>query len=276
MENSFEEPEISFHEMSNVASFLEVSDTCSGAAVTPGFDEQLAPPAVLPPLLEESLSSAVLEPLSEESLFSHAPTATSTPARKLCPVCGAFVLKKNFARHYKGHCDISFHCKECCQYFDTQNNLDAHNQQRHSRREICSYCGHLYKQKSALNEHMRIKHEKTAKMVTCNICNKEFHRVGHLHDHMNTHYKRTPYKCQKCKRVYHSAASLKRHTKDCSETVTLKCQICTRTFSSANTLADHIKSEHTGKRYTCECGNSYKWRSGLARHRKGCPHVKSS
>ena len=92
MKNEFEEPEISFHEMSNVASFLEVSE--NDAAVTPGFDEQLAPPAVLPPLLEESLSSAVLEPLSEESLFSHAPTATSTLARKLYPVCGAFVLKR--------------------------------------------------------------------------------------------------------------------------------------------------------------------------------------
>ena len=144
MENELEEPtaEISFHKMSNVASSLEVSE--SDAAVTPGIDEPLAPRAVLLLLLKESLSLAVLKPLSLP-LSSHAPTATSTPAKKLCAVCGAFVLKKNFARHYKGHCDISFHCKECCKYFDTQHNLDVHNQQRHSRRGICSYCGHLYK-----------------------------------------------------------------------------------------------------------------------------------
>ena len=105
------------------------------------------------------------------------------------------------------------------------------------------------KKKSALNEHIRIKHEKTAKMVSCNVCEKQVYRVSHLQDHLNTHFQRTPHRCQKCKRVYHSHNSLQLHTQDCSGKVPT-CGICKRTFSSGNTLADHEKSEHGGKVYT--------------------------
>ena len=183
------------------------------------------------------------------------------------------MLKRNYIRHYKSHFDIQFKCSACSMYFETQQLLDSHNALRHSQNQICPYCGKCYIQKSALNEHTRIKHEGSAKMAICNICNKQFHRVGHLQDHLNTHYGRATHKCPKCKNAYHNSSSLKRHTKDCDGKAK-ECTVCKRKFSSGNTLRDHQKSEHGGKVYACECGNAYKWRAALARHRKNSNHKK--
>ena len=123
MENEFEEPtaEISYDEMSNVACFLEVSE--SDAAVTPGFDEPLAPKAAFHHCWKRVCLRQYWNPCRREFVFTCA-NGNFDASKKAVSCMWRIVLKKNFARHFKGHCDISFHCKECCKYFDTQHNLD--------------------------------------------------------------------------------------------------------------------------------------------------------
>lgn len=200
------------------------------------------------------------------------PTPLSTPVKRLCGVCGELVLTNYFFRHYKIHHKIDFRCTECKRFFDSQASLDEHIKSKHSRNHICNYCGKFYKQRSALNEHVRIKHEQSAKVSKCHICDKSFYRTGQLLNHLNTHYGRTPFECQKCKKFYHNQNSLQRHQAYCSE-APKNWPVCNRNFSSVATLQDHTDSEHAGKRHSCACGNSYKWRSGLARHKAECKHA---
>ena len=81
LEKDYEEPvEIRFHDMSDGVSLLKITEIERDAQVTPGLDELLAP-------------SAVLAQLPEKSLSSYAPSAMSTQAKKLCTVCGAFILR---------------------------------------------------------------------------------------------------------------------------------------------------------------------------------------
>ena len=199
-----EPPEMSFTDVSDIESILDLSEKGQNMTVTTSFSEPFVTSAVLEHQRDNQGSEALsgLTPL--------------TPVKHICPKCGANILKKNFTRHYKSHFDIKYQCKECSKYFQSQRTMDLHNKKRHSRKEICPYCGRFYKQRSALNEHIRIKHEKSAKMMTCKICDKQFPRAGHLQSHMNTHYGITPYSCQKCGRVYRSTDSLKRHAKKCS------------------------------------------------------------
>ena len=198
-------PEMSCAEVSDVESILHLSEIGQNVTVTTSFSEPF-------------ITSAGMEPLPDnqegELLSGLTPL---TPVKHICPKCGACILRTSFLRHYKSH-SYKYKCKDCSKHFEFQKNLDLHNKKHHSQHDgaICSYCGKFYKQISALNEHIRIKHEKSAKMMTCKICDKQFRRAGHLQSHMNIHYGITPYSCQKCGRVYRSTDSLKRHAKKCS------------------------------------------------------------
>lgn len=191
----------------------------------------------------------------------------------LCPLCGKNVSKRNYSRHMKRHIS-EFKCSQCSHSFDDQESLDQHHKAKHSDVLLCSYCGKNYNYRSALNEHIRVKHEQSAKMFPCVQCDKKFTRVGHLKDHINTHYDCTPYTCPYCDRSYSKKASFSRHVRECrgqtrSHPETM-CHECSRTFSSATALRDHHDSEHRGKVYTCECGSVFKWRAGLSRHKQTC------
>ena len=142
---------------------------------------------------------------------------------------------------------MQFKCQECTQYVNNQQALDAHTNLKHSRLHICNFCGSMYKQRSAVNEHIRIKYEKTAKAFDCHICAKTLCRFGQLQDHI------TPYRCQTCKRSFSNKSSCERHNRECSGKSRTTCDTCNRIFSSSTALMDHRDSEHLGKMYRCVC-----------------------
>ena len=55
----------------------------------------------------------------------------------------------------------------------------------------------------------------------------------------------------------------------------IMCQLCLQTFKEKRTLRNHLRGMHgVGKMLAClNCGDGFKWSSGLALHRKKCPKL---
>lgn len=174
-------------------------------------------------------------------------------------------MANNCKRHIKLHSKVPFKCTTCTKFFNSTADLEGHVKAKHTRHWMCSSCGKDFKRRSSLNEHTKIKHSDKDKRFPCNMCEKKFTRLGHIQDNMNCHQPRASYKCR-CTWSFVNKCSFMRHERECNGQAKNKCSICKRSSS----LIDIIQTIHGGKRHICECGNSYKWRSGLQGHRKSC------
>lgn len=188
-----------------------------------------------------------------------------------CDICSrSYKHWKSLQRHLKIH-DAIYKCSKCTLIFSDEDELQRHNDAKHTIAEhLCSICGKRYNKKASLTEHL-LKHGH-GNSLKCPIsgCQKIFTRSKRLTDHLNSHTGMKPYSCEICRKKYKSHASLKNHKATCLYGV--KCVHCEKTFSSHSVLADHVNSMHSGKVLLCRCGQSFRWRSSLSRHKsiKGC------
>ncbi|XP_069132006.1 zinc finger protein 551-like isoform X2 [Argopecten irradians] len=111
----------------------------------------------------------------------------------------------------------------------------------------------------------------------CEWCGKSYEKYQLYLDHcMTFHASRKSYECSKCHAKFSWRNSLNQHTKLCmsSESEIYRCDQCPSEFKRKRDLKVHVEGKHgeTEKLHTCSCGKTYKWQSGLARHRSksGC------
>ena len=74
----------------------------------------------------------------------------------------------------------------------------------------CKHCFITYQSTSSLNQHIRIKHEKTL-IYRCKRCSKNFSNLTSLRHHSYGYTGERPYKCSKCDARFKQKANLKKH-----------------------------------------------------------------
>ncbi|KAK3588686.1 hypothetical protein CHS0354_028896 [Potamilus streckersoni] len=138
----------------------------------------------------------------------------------------------------------------------------------------CSLCNNVYKTSSGLREHamFHTPNNSGTRQFKCSEdgCGKVFTRRNHLLDHLNMHLQVKPFQCAGCNKSFFTRYSLRRHQKFCVIQTSLACSVCKRRFKTRAFLQDHIDAVHVKQKFVCDCGASFLWRPGLAKHRKSC------
>jgi uncharacterized Zn-finger protein len=142
---------------------------------------------------------------------------------------------------------------------------------------ICKICGKTFKRLRSLRLHLRVHNPEmpgeSSFICPFEQCRKVFYRKTKYQDHLNIHTKSKPYKCKECERKFSSRYSLKDHEKVCSKQVTIQCDVCRKVFEHRSSVYNHKIADHSIKKYICGCGASYKYKSGLARHKQKKGHL---
>lgn len=98
----------------------------------------------------------------------------------------------------------------------------------------------------------------------CPVCSK---KTQHLKEHMRSHTKEKPFKCELCDMEFSSRSNRSRHIKIHLNDRPHVCEICNRAFTIRHKLKTHMKTHSTETPFKCElCEKSFKHLSQLKLH----------
>eukprot|EP01083_Nonionella_stella_P224349 798695_1 len=139
----------------------------------------------------------------------------------MCGICHkSFGYKGSLVRHLKLHLS----CRVCNINFESQEEVDRHNQLTHSNLEHkCEICDHRFRYAMQLSAHMRI-------------------------------HSGSPFQCRKCKETFPDRKAMSAHSlRQCTPPLSLgilpklqysenMCHVCHKAFDTKNELLQHIES----------------------------------
>lgn len=133
----------------------------------------------------------------------------------------------------------------------------------------CSYddhCDKSYKKKSALDAHIKTKHEKVG--LECNICHQLFAYLSYLQNHMKSHKEKGEYKCKPCNKTYKQKSGLNFHIKkEHSNYSGFKCKACGHKSKTKYDAKVHNRIHTNEQPYKCSfCEKPFKQKSNLTQH----------
>ncbi|XP_070193651.1 zinc finger and SCAN domain-containing protein 26-like isoform X7 [Littorina saxatilis] len=140
---------------------------------------------------------------------------------------------------------------------------------------ICSYCGKALSEARNLQRHLNTVHYQ-GQPVECPVpgCGRTFNRPKLLEYHnKNVHSEVRPFQCQSCGKTFGSRKNLVQHCHSCGGKAPYKCSICDMSFRCTAGLSNHKKRLHEGLDFVCLCGERYKWKCSLVRHKEKCRHA---
>ncbi|XP_023932576.1 zinc finger protein 90-like [Lingula anatina] len=164
-------------------------------------------------------------------------------------------LEKHIIVVHKGYgdsCDVGEESEKLTlREINTQSKCHGGKEQEVTKC-VCDTCAEAFASLAALKVHMRC-HETAGKMeapLHCAVCNKTFEQDAALLQH------RSSGECNQ------------------SETASFMCNLCGQEFKTQKTLNEHKQGMHGSRRYICQCGKEFRWRSSLRRHILFCPFLK--
>ncbi|XP_045455087.1 RE1-silencing transcription factor A-like [Melitaea cinxia] len=181
-----------------------------------------------------------------------------------CIACGKkfkrLILLKRHEKHI--HSDLPQQvCPNCPASFLSIEELEAH-QKRHIRVQRpydCSICGKKFHEKSTLQRHKDVVHNKTPTFC-CEYCPERFVSIAKLARHVRSHAGDRPYPCKFCDKCFTKSHHYTRHlrlkhrdtvrVRAGPEVETLRCEQCDDTFSSQDDLIYH-SAIHATQNLTC-------------------------
>ncbi len=167
-------------------------------------------------------------------------------------------------------------CPECGKCFKNSSNFKRHASVHINSRDIpCTNCDLRFKDNSALNQHLRLKHNENSKSYECDFCGKIFKRRDYLVKHFTVHSDSRKFICEACGSFFKTADSLNTHVKfshscESGKNIHAKhsCMICGKSFAIAFHLREHLDRHQDAKRYKCDfCEKGFNTKSNLNQHR---------
>ncbi|XP_064476001.1 zinc finger protein 879-like isoform X2 [Ornithodoros turicata] len=168
----------------------------------------------------------------------------------VCKVCGKGysmrgLLKKHIASIHLGIKRVREHrdCQVC------GANIDLRNLETHMRRHTdeptntCCVCGRHFFSLRGYVLHMERMHVRK-KDRECPVCEKSFHGLSQLHQHMHVHVEEKLFKCEVCGKAFRWKHKVGDHMKTHSEERPFKCELCGEAFKWKHNLANHVRAKH--------------------------------
>ena len=106
------------------------------------------------------------------------------------------------------------------------------------------------------------------KVQVCMICNKTFAYASLLYNHMSTHSKDIPNRCDE---RFDTTGHLSRHRRAnlAEKWKQRMCKVCHKTFAFPCLLSQHMATHSGARPYQCDvCGKHFKIRSDVSTHKK--------
>ena len=132
---------------------------------------------------------------------------------QMCGICGrVFELATSLNRHMYSHEEMCFQCEKCDFRCHFESELSSHNIvhcKTPTHKCMVANCGHWFKRKLELTNHVCTQDETMLKCDTCNFMTK---LKKHLKEHKKRHEEDLPYECKICHKRFQYRSGRKRHT----------------------------------------------------------------
>ncbi|XP_023662159.2 zinc finger and BTB domain-containing protein 41 [Paramormyrops kingsleyae] len=194
-----------------------------------------------------------------------------------CAFCDDY-FKSRFSRlkHQEKYHLGPFPCEICGRQFNDTGNRKRHIECTHGgkRKWTCSTCGKSVRERTTLNEHMRI--HSGEKPHLCSICGQSFRHGSSYRLHLRVHHDDKRYECDECGKTFIRHDHLTKHKKIHSGEKAHQCEECGKCFRRHDHLTVHYRSVHLGEKvwqkykaalHQCEvCKKEFKGKSSLEMH----------
>ncbi|CAC5416815.1 KRAB [Mytilus coruscus] len=166
-----------------------------------------------------------------------------------------------------------YSCQQCDASYTQSGKLSRHKKVVHLGEVVsikCNFCTMEFSSKTSHKKHKQNIHFET-KEFECEICYERFSTKYQMAGHKRSKHDMGRYQCKNCQKMFSFPSSFKEHTGKCNnnETKVFTCETCNNQFITKRAMSVHIQSERQGRLYVREsCGKTYKYPSGLAKHRK--------
>ena len=145
-----------------------------------------------------------------------------------------------------------FICDQCTHVFISKQSLSSHiinvhkevDKSKRPKEKKCPYCAKLFRRQKNFQEHIIVKHEKSA-THKCDQCSQSFGYLSKLHDHQKQVHQRV--KCEDCGKDVCNAFMLKRHRATVHGIKPIdshQCNQCPMFFTIRSSLDKHIAAKH--------------------------------
>ena len=188
------------------------------------------------------------------------PLDNSANAKKGSLITKTYVLKKPAVKR-------SFKCSECNTVKETIQKLNKHHREKHNP-QMCGICNRTFELASSLSRHM---YEHEDKRFKCDSCDYSSHFASELAVHKIVHRTNPSHQCMhaNCGKWFRRKWDLSLHLHK-HKGIEFKCDHNRCSFSTATKkqLKEHQKWHMDDYPHECKtCHKSFKYRSGLKRHR---------
>ncbi|KAM8966933.1 zinc finger protein 407 [Pelodytes ibericus] len=197
----------------------------------------------------------------------------------VCKYCGKICKSSNsmaFLAHIRTHTGSKpFKCKIChfaaAQLGDARYHVKRHLGMREYK---CHVCGVAFVMKKHLNTHLLGKHgigTPKERKFSCKLCDRSFRERWALNNHMKLHTGEKPFKCTwpTCHYSFLTASAMKDHYRTHTGEKSFLCDLCGFAGGTRHALTKH-RRQHTGEKpFKCdECDFASTTQSHLTRHKR--------
>ncbi|KAM3929426.1 zinc finger protein 407 isoform 1-T2 [Leptodactylus fuscus] len=197
----------------------------------------------------------------------------------VCKYCGKICKSSNsmaFLAHIRTHTGSKpFKCKICnfaaAQLGDARNHVKRHLGMREYK---CHICGVAFVMRKHLNTHLLGKHgvgTPKERKFACKVCDRSFRERWALNNHMKLHTGEKPFKCTwpTCHYSFLTASAMKDHYRTHTGEKSFLCDLCGFAGGTRHALTKH-RRQHTGEKpFKCdECNFASTTQSHLTRHKR--------
>uniref|UniRef100_A0A8C5PAB5 Zinc finger protein 407 n=1 Tax=Leptobrachium leishanense TaxID=445787 RepID=A0A8C5PAB5_9ANUR len=197
----------------------------------------------------------------------------------VCKYCGKICKSSNsmaFLAHIRTHTGSKpFKCKIChfaaAQLGDARYHVKRHLGMREYK---CHVCGVAFVMKKHLNTHLLAKHgigTPRERKFSCTLCDRSFRERWALNNHMKLHTGEKPFKCTwpTCHYSFLTASAMKDHYRTHTGEKSFLCDLCGFAGGTRHALTKH-RRQHTGEKpFKCdECEFASTTQSHLTRHKR--------